>query len=79
MSSNVQGRATPETGSFTDPRDGRTHRTAILGGRWLTAENLAYRPASGNFWAYEDNQENVKMYGYLYFTAGNYGVDPTAV
>ncbi len=62
----AQGRAAPETGSLTDPRDGRTYRTVKIGGRWLMAENLAYRPESGNFWAYEDNQENVKTYGYLY-------------
>ena len=66
VNSGGQGRPAPETGSFTDPRNGRTYRTVRIGGHWLMAENLAYRPESGNFWAYDDNQENVKTYGYLY-------------
>ncbi len=58
--------AAPETGSFTDPRDGRTYRTVKLGDRWLMAENLAYKPETGSVWAYGDDPENVKTYGYLY-------------
>lgn len=30
------------------------------------AENLAYKPSSGNFWAYGNNQSSVATYGYLY-------------
>jgi uncharacterized protein (TIGR02145 family) len=30
------------------------------------AENLAYKPSSGNYWAYDNNQSNVAKYGYLY-------------
>ena len=30
------------------------------------AENLAWKPKSGNYWAYDNNQSNVAEYGYLY-------------
>ncbi len=30
------------------------------------AENLAYKPSSGTYWAYDDNNSNVAKYGYLY-------------
>jgi uncharacterized protein (TIGR02145 family) len=30
------------------------------------AENLAYKPSSGNYWAYDNNSSNVNKYGYLY-------------
>jgi len=30
------------------------------------AENLAYKPISGNYWAYDNKQNNISKYGYLY-------------
>ena len=30
------------------------------------AENLAYKPDQGNFWAYGDDTSNVAICGYLY-------------
>ena len=30
------------------------------------AENLAYKPEQGNFWAYGNDSNNVAKYGYLY-------------
>lgn len=30
------------------------------------AENLAYKPASGNYWAYDNKSDNMAVYGYLY-------------
>jgi uncharacterized protein (TIGR02145 family) len=30
------------------------------------AENLAFKPTTGNYWAYDNNGSNVDKYGYLY-------------
>jgi uncharacterized protein (TIGR02145 family) len=55
-----------ETGSFTDQRDGKTYKTVKIGDQWIMAENLAYKPDSGNFWPYENDENNISVYGYLY-------------
>ena len=57
---------TPETGSYTDPRDGKIYKTVKIGDQWIMAENLAYKPDQGNFWAYDNDSGNVAIYGYLY-------------
>lgn len=56
----------PETGSFTDLRDGKIYKTVKIGDQWIMAENLAYKPDKGMFWAYEDEESNIAIYGYLY-------------
>lgn len=41
------------------------------------AENLAFKPSSGNYWAYDDNNTNVAKYGYLYDFETSCKVCPT--
>jgi len=62
----AMGLSAQQTDSFIDSRDNKTYRTIRIGNQTWMAENLAYKPNSGNYWAYDNDSINLEKYGYLY-------------
>lgn len=56
---------TNETGQFTDARDGKVYNWVKIGDQTWMSENFAYKP-DNDFWAYDNDENNVATYGYLY-------------
>lgn len=53
-------------GSYHDESDGTIHKIVKIGDHIIMVENLAKKPKAGNFWIYEDKENNAVKFGYLY-------------
>ena len=53
-------------GTFHDETDGLIYKIVKIGDQVIMAGNMAKKPASGKFWAYDDDESNRAKYGYLY-------------
>ncbi|OFY31147.1 MAG: hypothetical protein A2309_06945 [Bacteroidetes bacterium RIFOXYB2_FULL_35_7] len=53
-------------GEFTDIRDGKRYRVVKIGEQIWMAQNIAYKPIEGKYWAYKNDENYILKLGYLY-------------